>query len=75
MKKLKQVANEVGLLFPGSTLQETEFADVSTETEKTADCPVPLLQKIATDLCGVAPRDVTQDKLLASVSNSANEEN
>uniref|UniRef100_A0A0E0IBQ7 Uncharacterized protein n=1 Tax=Oryza nivara TaxID=4536 RepID=A0A0E0IBQ7_ORYNI len=59
VKKLKQVAHEVGLLFSGSSLQESDFMEGTAEVEGPADCPIPLLQKMATDLCGVAPQDVT----------------
>ena len=75
VKKLKQVAHDVGLLFPGSTLQDFDFPTASAEAGITADCSIPLLQKIASDLCDVAPQDVTQDKLMASASKPANDGN
>uniref|UniRef100_A0A0E0HZU4 DUF7597 domain-containing protein n=1 Tax=Oryza nivara TaxID=4536 RepID=A0A0E0HZU4_ORYNI len=66
VKKLKQVAHEAGLLFSGSSLQESDFMEDSAEVEGPASCLIPLLQKMATNLCGVAPQDVTQESLLAS---------
>ncbi|BAS88677.1 Os04g0343600 [Oryza sativa Japonica Group] len=74
VKKLKQVAHEVGLLFSGSSLQESDFMEGTAEVEGPADCPIPLLQKMATDLCGVAPQDVTQESLLASAPKSVDDE-
>ncbi len=70
VKKLKQVAHEAGLLFSGSSLQESDFMEDSAEVEGPASCPIPLLQKMATNLCGVAPQDVTQESLLASSPKS-----
>ncbi len=75
VKKLKQVAHEVGILFSGGMLHDSDFAsslsDItgSAEAAVPSDCPIPLLQKMATDLCGVPPQDVTQEGLLSPSRN------
>lgn len=73
VKKLKQVAKEVGLLFKDDGLQDSDLvegATVDNASEIPADCPVPLLQKMAVDLCGASLQEVYQiDQVKNSASN------
>lgn len=67
VKKLKQVAKEVGLLFSGCDLQDSDFEEGSTTEAASgapADCSCLFCKKMAVDLCGASAQEVSQIDLL-----------
>lgn len=63
----------MGLLFKDDGLQDSDLvegATVDNASEIPADCLVPLLQKMAVDLCGASLQEVYQiDQVKNSASN------